>query len=247
MEKIFVLLFILSIYYHLIQAQNLWQKTNGPFGGTTINNICCAQNGNIYAATQGLGIHKSIDQGNSWTILSHAPAGVNAIVTNQMGDVFAATGVGIFRSMDNGNTWEHLINEMYDKIVRSLLINYNNDIFAGTGSNGIYRSTDNGYNWTHVSLTIYGVTALALNADGDIFAATQPNGVYRTTDNGDSWMPIDNGLINIELWGIAINQDGDIFAATRGGIFRSTNNGDNWTGVNNGLIGYIAILITIAP
>jgi len=228
-----------------MQAQDLWQKTNGPFGGNTILSICFAPNGNMYAAAHGM--HKSIDQGNSWMKLSQGPYGVQSIATNQMGDVFVATSAGVYRSMDNGNTWVLLINDLNNKNLRKILINQNGDIFAGTASNGIYRSTDNGNNWTHISLTIYGITTLALNGDGDIFAGTQPNGAYRTTDNGDTWMPINNGLTNIELWEIATNQDGDIFAATNGGVFRSTNNGDNWIDVNNGLVGYIVISIAIAP
>jgi len=245
MKKSVLFLVILSCSSCIISGQNFWQQTNGPFGGTNINTICCAENGSIYTGTQGLGIYKSADQGNSWIKFDLAPAMAYTIVTNQSGDIFAGTSSGIYRSMDFGNTWNLLAGEISTLGIRSLMVNQEGDLFAGTELNGIYRSTDNGNNWINISLTIYGVQTLAKNSDGDIFAGTWENGIYRSTDNGDTWMPVDYGLTNIQVWDIAINDGDDVFAATRGGVFRTTDNGDHWSAVNNGLIGFINISIEI--
>jgi photosystem II stability/assembly factor-like uncharacterized protein len=244
-KKSVVFFAILLCSAHFTSAQNFWLQTNGPFGGTTINTICCAENGNIYAGTNGLGIFQTADQGNSWIKFGQAPAMAYTIVTNHLGDIFAGTTSGIYRSMDFGDTWEHLTGETSALGIRSLMVNQGGDIFAGSEANGIYRSTDNGNNWTSVSLTIYGVQTLVKNSDGDIFAGTWENGIYRSKDNGETWLAEDYGLNNIQVWEMAINQEDKIFAATRGGVYRSTDNGEHWAEADTGLIGYLNISIAI--
>ena len=229
----------------MVSGQNFWQQTNGPFGGTTINSVHCGDNGNIYAATNGLGIFKSIDQGASWIKLNQAPAMAYTIVSNKMGDVFAGTTKGVYRSMDFGNTWVSLSNDLSSLGIRSMLVNQKGDIFAGSESNGIYRSSDNGDTWTHLISSINGVQTLAKNGKGDIYAGTWETGIYRSKDNGDSWNSYNYGLGNIQIWQIAINNEDVLFTATRGGVFKSTDGGDHWKDANHGLTGYLAISIAV--
>lgn len=133
----------------------------------------------------------------------------------------------IGKMFSQSNFWQQMIGT-YD--VRSLAINNNDHIFAGTFGNGIFRSTDDGTNWTPVNsgLTDPYVWALAINSTGHIFAGTG-DGVFRSTDNGENWTPVNSGLTELFIRALAINSSGYIFAGTNVGGFRSTDNGENWT------------------
>jgi photosystem II stability/assembly factor-like uncharacterized protein len=92
--------------------------------------------------------------------------------------------------LSQNNFWQQT-NGPYGATIRSLAINANGDIFAGTSGDGIYRSRDNGEKWFRVGLTndkTYDhVYEIAINpATRDIFA-TSNKGVFRSTDNGNSW------------------------------------------------------------
>ena len=98
--------------------------------------------------------------------------------------------------------------------IRSLAINSNGDIFAGTTLGGVFRSTDNGDNWSPINtgLTTTAVLALAINGSGEIFVGTFSGGVFRSSDNGDNWSAISVGLTNTNVGALSINSNGDIFA-----------------------------------
>ena len=125
--------------------------------------------------------------------------------------------------------------------VRSLAINSQGHIFAGTIGEYILRSTDNGDNWTQLTngFSSDKIFGLAINDSDHIFGATfEFGGFYRSTDNGESWQVINQGLPNGSVFGttLVIDDSGHIFGGTWGdGIFRSTDNGDNWEQKNNGL------------
>ena len=69
--------------------------------------------------------------------------------------------------------------------VRSLVINANDDIYAGAW-NGVFRSTDNWDTWTEINsgLIEEDIQTLAINPEGYLFAGVgnvfYPEGVFRT-------------------------------------------------------------------
>jgi len=219
-------------------AQNFWQQTNGPYGGDiralAINNV----SGHIFVGTDGGGIFRSTNNGDSWTAVNTGltETYVFALAINSSGHIFAGTfyGGGVFRSTNNGDSWTAVNTGLTNLDVEALAINASGHIFAGTRG-GVFRSTDNGDSWIAV-LTDHDNEALAINASGNIFAGTQRGGIFRSTNNGDNWTRVNTDLTNTIVLALAINSSGHIFAGTfGGGIFRSTNNGNSWTAINTGL------------
>jgi photosystem II stability/assembly factor-like uncharacterized protein len=98
-------------------------------------------------------------------------------------------------------------NGPYAGSVRSLAINSNNQIFAGTNGSGIYRSTDNGNSWTQLSnaMNYSKVYAIEINSNGVVFAGTLGEGIFRSTDNGNTWIQINSGLSNLSIYAITIS------------------------------------------
>jgi len=224
---------------------DFWQQTNGPDGGSILA-FAINSNGHIFAGTDGAGMFRSTNNGESWDEinfgLTSTKIHVYSLVINSNGHIFAGTPGGVFRSMDNGANWS--ATGLTNTYVSVLAINSNGDIFAGTFG-GVYRSTDNGDSWSLINtgLTNTIVGALAINSSGHIFAGASGDGVFRSTDNGDNWN--NTSLDSVDVYSLAINSAGHIFAGTRGqGIFRSRDNGGTWSNVISGA-GFVVTSLTI--
>jgi len=227
-----------------VAAQNFWEQTNGPYGGTVLSFVINA-NAHIFAGTNGGGIFRSADNGENWIKVNTGLTNtfVSALAINSKRHIFAGTRGGVFRSTNNGDTWTPANTGLGIAEVGSFAINSSGHIFAGIaflseshGGVGVFRSKNSGDSWEPVrtGLTSDQVWSLAINTSGHIFAGT-PDGVFRSMDNGDTWTLVNTGLPRTSVWCLAINSSGHIFAGTDVGVFFSTNNGDTWTPINSGL------------
>src|SRR5262245_57698647 len=79
--------------------EHFCSETNGPQGGA---GIALARNsiGNIFVGTQGGGVFRSIDNGESWTGINNGLTATNvrALAISSVDHVFAGTFGGVFRS-----------------------------------------------------------------------------------------------------------------------------------------------------
>jgi photosystem II stability/assembly factor-like uncharacterized protein len=166
---------------------------------------------------------------------------IRKLVVNSSDYLFAINRLsGIFRSTDNGANWTAVNTGITNLDVRSLVVNVNGDLFAGSVG-GVFRSSDDGATWTPANSGLpYTANDLAVNASGHLFAAIGPQqgygGVFRSTNNGDSWTII--GLKDTAIRNIAVQPaSGHIFVVTElgEGVFRSTNNGATWVAIKSGL------------
>jgi photosystem II stability/assembly factor-like uncharacterized protein len=67
-----------------------------------------------------------------------------------------------------------------------------------------------------------------------LYAATQGTGIFFTTDNGVSWMPVNTGLVSLDIWSFA-SSDTKLYAGTqKNAIFSSIDYGANWSAVFTG-------------
>ena len=74
-----------------VEAQVLWQQTNGPLGGI-IYAFAINRNGEVFAGGDG-GVFRSTDAGNSWITVNTGlmNSRVQALVINASGHIFAGT------------------------------------------------------------------------------------------------------------------------------------------------------------
>jgi ligand-binding sensor domain-containing protein len=122
-------------------AQNFWQQTNGPYGGT-IPAFAIDSTGNIFAGTDGGGIFRSTDDGENWTPVNMGLTNTSiwSFVVNSSGHIFAGTDGRFFRSIDNGTSWTPVNTGLISNRVNTFAINANGYIFAGTHGGGVFRS-----------------------------------------------------------------------------------------------------------
>jgi photosystem II stability/assembly factor-like uncharacterized protein len=117
--------------------------------------------------------------------------------------------------------------------------------FPAAASFGIYKSINGGVSWNEKNsgieskyLNINDIAVHPRNPD-IVYAATWRDGIFKTTDGGESWLPINNGLLSLDVRSLAIDpKNPDIVYAGMAdgvGIFKTSNGGELWQAINSGI------------
>lgn len=165
--------------YGDLTSPTLCLSGSSYFYGVTINS-----NSVVFAGGGG-GIWKSTNDGNTWQNVSNL--GVRWLTCNLANNyIFGARGnfdYGVIRSTDNGNSWEAKNNGLGTNNVRTISVNSNGFIFAGTQTGGIFRSIDNGESWIQINTGLQSNTIgqIVFSLNNYAYAATA-NGVYKSTN-----------------------------------------------------------------
>jgi photosystem II stability/assembly factor-like uncharacterized protein len=189
-------------------------------------------------------VHKSIDQGLTWTVLPTPTAFAAMIATDDVLLGNSALTIGNYRSYDGGLTWEEapdggLLHRTMDQFAAVGTTIYG--VRTATSSDDAYVTTDDADNWAEVSLP--GDQIRRFQAIGATFYCSAepqtPGGpVYRSDDAATTWTPISAGLPDGQ--GRQVNIFGAIastlLAGTEKGVYASDNGGTTWTAANTGLV-----------
>jgi photosystem II stability/assembly factor-like uncharacterized protein len=225
------LIAILFIVPSAVAQQWYWEGTWDVYDPA--GQICIDSSRGVLVKTSapegGGDLHRSSDQGTSWSYIGHKYLGGLATAPN--GVVFAAHfGGGVDRSTDNGVTWNDAGFPV--KTYGPIAATQRGHIFVAEELSKLWRSTDDGTSWTVVPNEFDGwIKHIAVGRTGDIFVAAL--GIYRSTDDGESWVHLD--LRNTTgdypvVSRIVVDSRGHLFAIVNGdSIAGSTDNGDSWT------------------
>ena len=190
----------------------------------------------------GLGVYKSTDGGDTWTILAGDVFGGRTFSRLQ---IAPGDGQTLFAAISHAGGFYP---------TRNAAKNHP----GADGPVGIFRSTDGGVNWTHLTtglpatpasdVVIDPVTPTTIYAAlGDVFGRAE-NGLYKSVDNGDTWVELTTGLPATEVGRISLaigtsdpnrlyaiytrpSDDTGGGASTRN-VYRSDDAGANWTATN---------------
>lgn len=256
-KSAFVGIAFLVLFYADANAQ--WVQTNSPESNSHELKCIVADEGNLYVATRGNGVYKSIDGGGNWTPVNN---GIGETVATSFVDALAVVpstsgngtnlfagmgGGGIWRSTDEGASWF----QVYD-IGVWYLGGTGSTVLAGAAqvgyNSGVYRSTSDGQTWTRCN----GGFTSAADSNVRCFASLKvgnttytytgtDGGAFISTNGGASWTRISNGLPPSRVESIIATPGTGgagvtIFAGVYlYGVYRSTDNGTSWTEANNGL------------
>ena len=244
---LFLLLILMQIGFNrTVNAQ--WTPSNGVGGGFV---WCITYTGsNLFIGTQGYGIFKSTDNGNTWTpsdsglknssIFSLTTAGQNII---------AGTKAGIYYSSNSGNSWNvgdtTLITPI--KWVYALAVGSNGNVYAGTKYHNAndpkttFYSGNNGVTWQITPVNPVnsgtGVEVYSLyQFNGNLFAGTN-HGVFKTNDGGFTWIQVTTGDLGNNKSVYSLTPLGTkLLAGTyQNGIFWSSDGGSSFFAQNTNI------------
>jgi photosystem II stability/assembly factor-like uncharacterized protein len=188
MIKVLGFLFVFST---LIQSQNIWQQSNGPYTlGGYIQCEAIDFNGTLYVGTIDSGIYYSTDLGNDWSSSSLNGYTINSINASPNGYIYATAGQVIFRSTDHGINWIQITNGLPATYFNQVTSSSEDLVFLAT-SEGIYRSIDYGANWERVDSGFFNdyIKGVVANPDGNIYAYLDSS-IYRSSDDGVNWLEL---------------------------------------------------------
>jgi photosystem II stability/assembly factor-like uncharacterized protein len=221
-----------------------WAQTNGPYSGE-ICALHAAPKGVLFAGTDGGGIFRSMDRGESWTrvntgLLFEPGAGyVRVTGFTQKGKmIYAGTRNGLYISTDGGDTW-HLV-PSFEKYIVSGIVIIADRLYISTLKRGVWYS-DDGAAWKSMNCGFEEpIFVRELSSIGTTLIADTRNGFFRKKAHEDAWIPINDVFVLQQpvegtriaprIHGTSFVSMGDVLYVGRDkGIFRSNDEGDSWT------------------
>lgn len=219
---IYIALFLLFLAFpSSTYSQKIWLPTNSldsfpVFCMTSIDD-------HLYVGMSKAGIHKTKDEGITWTTCNTGLGEVSPTQIIQNGKyLFAATLYhGVFVSEDLGSSWSKTDTTIHQQV--NALAIQDNWVFAGTNA-GLYRSNDNGQTWERVKhpytsrlqRPIY-----SLSVVNDRLLAGSRKFVYWTKDYGENWTSVNTGARGDIR--VALNTGTDLYlGSSADGVFKTS-------------------------
>jgi photosystem II stability/assembly factor-like uncharacterized protein len=126
-------------------SNGIWRKLNGDTAWSNVGApgvtgtptfMFIAKNRSIYSNS-----HMSTDNGTTWTPLTVGSA-LSSVAENSLGHLFAGTpGSGVYRSTDDGGSWEQISGGLTNLDIRSVAIDTNDFLYAGSWGKSVFRTT----------------------------------------------------------------------------------------------------------
>ena len=201
----------------------------------------------VFAGTEGDGIYRSSDHGNTWTKTDAN----NGLLAQQLvfafcakdNALYAGAGNGIYKSTDGGTTFQRTLNGFPPNInvtAYSLTVSSGNILAAVNVSfspsqslEGIFYSPDDGSNWHQANLPLQPTFVSAVASDGTSRAYSgvygqsfSVTGLYQSTDAGITWVSRTD-VLQVDIERLAV-KGSNVLAATLFTGFFSTDFGETW-------------------
>ena len=195
--------------------------------------IAFAKTGAIYLAG-GAGVFRSVDGGNTWTLLPGSPANAQAVAVSPSdpSTLYAGNWFGVNVSHDAGATWTHQGNAT----VNSLSVDPTNSLdlvgvnyqpsaspatFGMTLNGYLVLSHDGGVTWTNTSMTSVDYFAdfpqvTRASPTSPLLVYTCEEGVYASTDRGTTWVDMSQNLPVRAVTAFTMAPDGTAYISTFG-------------------------------
>jgi photosystem II stability/assembly factor-like uncharacterized protein len=250
---LFVVIQLLLCQLSVNTASAQWES-NGPYGGRMMSAVSIGND--LFAGTfgGGPGIHKSTDNGESWTLIAGNMQSTQLFTEGT--SLYAVSWHIIYRSDDAGATWSP-ISPDFGPAWASHSIDFAGNYLIYFNKNKVYRTATQNPSWadwedvsgvfTSDNLII---SSVAIQNNSIIVGVEYPNtinkgGFFRSVDFGSTWAQINNGyglwfqgsLMTDRfpsVWALEYHE-GAIYAGLRKfngtpqGMWKSIDNGDNWT------------------
>lgn len=236
----------ISVFFHLmtlnIYSQAGWFFQNPNPTGNLLNSVHFANQTTGYAVGMYGTVIKTIDGGNSWSLLNSGYSGgydfLSSVYFTSPGTGYITGGGGglgtglILKTINGGLTWIK-INQGYDYPVNGIFFVNELTGFAAGSFGRIFKTTNAGNNWSVQTITssnlgpIFFVNTLAGYTGGN------DSSFYKTTNSGVNWMRITSPGRNYNGDIYFINENTGFCCPNIDGLKKTTNGGASWFNSEN--------------
>lgn len=210
-------------------------------------------------ATNWTQIAKSIDGGDSWTVLNTDVIGITMGITdiaidpaNTQNIVISCqggfSGGDAAYSFDGGSTWQNITSILPAQYPFNDIEIAGEDVYISGGQLygsqyvGVYKSQMGTFNWQNIStsfpLPVVNKVLVHPDFSNIIYAATEGDGVYISVDSGLNWNFVTNGADNFSIFELILNPTNSIelFIGCKSmAVYKSVDLGSNWQSANHGI------------
>jgi photosystem II stability/assembly factor-like uncharacterized protein len=233
--------------YRSINGGQKWEPAAAGLPIASEIRSMIAFEGYVFAGTQGDGIYRSSDHGDTWTkadinnsLLAHQLVFAFCAKDNAL---YAGAINGIYKSTDGGATFQRILNGFPPNMnvtAYSLTVSSGNIIaavrvtFSPTeGMDAIFYSTDDGSNWQQANLPLQPTFVSAVTSDGTSLAfagvygqSFEVTGLYQSTNGGITWVSRTD-VLEVDIERLAV-RGSNVLASTLFTAFFSTDFGETW-------------------
>ena len=120
-----------------------WLPASVGMSASSVSALHLTPAGTLFAATQGSGVHRSTDDGATWSAANSGIEGyhIMASVIHPGGDLFVGTWeTHDYRSQDGGDSWDIVSDGFPTVFIQSLGFDQHARLLVGTGDLGVIRS-----------------------------------------------------------------------------------------------------------
>ena len=204
-----------------------------------------ANSSNVYAASYGNGLFRSVDAGSHWTTASAGMrtafmTGVLPLPGSPTPLLAATSGGGVYASHDSAGTWQEQSDGIVESQIAALVSGPAPGRLFAAAFDGVHRTDDAGQTWQPMSngLPIFPVSSLAFGPGTTLLAGTSGGGLYQSVDAGVSWTNPEQGLADNYVASLAADPSSSstIYAGTADpgagvsqAVYKSVDGGATWT------------------
>jgi photosystem II stability/assembly factor-like uncharacterized protein len=211
----------------------------------------------------GVGILKSIDGGQTWSVINQAqglldlyvgslymhPTKPNTLLAaasqNNWSNYGSADTSGVFLTEDGGLSWTRVLSdEMYSAVEYCTA---NPKVAYAGSAEAVYRSGDGGRTWQRFGRPdgTWGppgiIAGFPIDMQCDpvdpmrIFVNNYLGGNFLSVDGGQTWTMASQGYTGAQIGQLHVvpGQANSVYAGGRSGLFRSSQSGNSWVGLAN--------------
>ncbi len=226
MKKILMIILILFFTLMKVDAQNRWEKLNGPVGGF-ITALKSKGDTIVVGAGANYGeIYYSTNRGMSW---KQANLKLQSRITDFVftkSKILASLGKQGISASNDLEYWTTFLNKGF---FTCLEVDSNNSLYVGKSSGQILYTTDDGLSWKSSLYSHDGEIYKILQFRNDqLLAAVNHNIYIKNIKLNTPWESI--GIDSLRGYnGLSSDGDSSIYFFSFPSLFKSTDEGKNWT------------------
>ena len=232
-------------FYRSVDGGINWIQSIAGFGRSKSINAIAVDPANpnlLYAGGSATGLYRSIDTGDTWTLVSSAVPDhyVQSLTVDSGGRVYCGFGGTLHFSNNQGASWPSLNGNLQNIDVFNVVPHPSNaKILYASSLGGAHRSVNGGVTWQTINTGLFDndlfAMAIAPANPNILYVGTFGGLVYKTADGGNTWTEKSNGLLAFGTPGSSVGKisvhpkNSDWVWTGTFRAFQSFNGGESWS------------------